>query len=75
MDKFDIQVLLKDGTFADYQVENERNQNTYLVLHEGKKIASFSATEDGSWQIANNEANIDADMQQRIINQLNGFKG
>ena len=75
MDKFDIQVLLKDGSFADYQVENERGENTYQVLHQGNKIASFSATEDGSWQIADNEANIDADLQQRIINQLNGFKG
>lgn len=75
MDKFDIQILLKDGSFADYQVENERGTDSYQVFQQEKPIAKFETSADGSWQILDNTANIDSDLEQRIINQLKGFKG
>ena len=74
MEKFDIQVLLKDGSFADFQVENETGSDIYQVFQKDKSLAQFVATEDGGWIVGHNSGNLDDDLQQRIINQLNGFK-
>ena len=74
MEKFDIQVLLKDGAITDYHVENERGSDTYNVFLEAKPIAKFTAMPNGSWQVSDDAA-LDEDLKQRIINQLNGFKG
>ena len=74
MEKFDIQVLLKDGGITDYQVQNERGSDTYEVLLQEKLIGKFTARPDGGWDVANSSADLDDDLQQRIINQLNGFK-
>lgn len=72
METFDIQVLLKDGNFADYEVKYD--QKKYDVIHNGEKLISFKNDKDGTWSAVENFANIDEDLQDRIINQLNGFK-
>ena len=73
MEKFDIQVLLKDGSFADYIVQNERGSDSFEVYKQEEKLGTFCASADGNWEVTE-ENGIDEDMQQRIINQLNGFK-
>jgi len=75
MELFDIQVLLQDGSFEDYQVENERENKIYRVLKDTIFLISFTADEDGGWSLAENPGNISEDLQQRILNQLNGFRG
>jgi hypothetical protein len=72
METFDIQVLLKDGSFADYEVRNDDQK--YQILQNEKPLISFKADEDGTWSPYDNVGNIDEDLQERIINQLNGFK-
>lgn len=74
MEKFDIQVMLQDGTFADYEVHNERDGKIYEVITAGKLAGVFEAGDDGSWSLVSNNGNISDDLQQRIINQLNGFR-
>ncbi len=74
MEKFDLQVLLHDGSFVDYEVKTDRDSDIYEVLEDGKLIASFKATKDGGWKIENNEAQIDEDLQHRITLQLNGYR-
>ena len=72
METFDIQVLLKDGNFADYEVKYD--QHKYEVRQNNETLISFKNDEDGTWTTVDNAANIDDDLQERIINQLNGFK-
>lgn len=74
MDRFDIQVLLKDGSFADYQVENERSENIYKLYQQDEFLASFVADKDGGWTVTDNSKDIPEELQERIKNQLNGFR-
>ena len=74
MEKFDLQVMLADGSFADYEVQTQRDAKVYEVLQNGKYLASFSATEDGGWALEQNPANIDEDLRNRITQQLNGYR-
>jgi len=74
MEKFEIQTLLHDGSFVDYEVQTERHSDTYEVFKDGNFIASFKATKDGGWEIENNQAQIDEDLQHRITLQLNGYR-
>lgn len=74
MEKFEIQALLHDGSFVDYEVQTERHSDKYEVFKDGKPIASFRATKDGGWEIENNQAQIDEDLQHRITLQLNGYR-
>jgi hypothetical protein len=74
MDKFDIQVLLKDGSFADYQVQNERSESLYKLYKANEHIASFVADNDGGWSVSENPGDITEELQERIKNQLNGFR-
>ena len=72
MESFDIQVLLKDGSFADYEVKYDKQK--YEVSQNEKSLISFIADEDGTWSVGDNKGDIDEDLQERIINQLKGFK-
>ena len=72
METFDIQVLLKDGTFADYEVKYDKQK--YEVRQNEKALITFQANEDGTWSSYDNAGDIDDDLKERIINQLNGFK-
>lgn len=74
MEKFDLQVMLSDGSFADYKVQTERESKTYEILQGDKAVASFKASANGGWEMIDNPANIDEDLQQRIEAQLNGFR-
>lgn len=74
MEKFDLQVMLSDGSFADYIVHTEREAKTFKVLQNEELIASFKALPNGSWELVNNPAEIDDDLQHRIEAQLNGFR-
>ena len=74
MEKYDLQVMLGDGSFADYEVQTEREAKTFEILNKGELIAAFSATEDGGWSLENNPGKIDDDLQQRITQQLNGYR-
>ena len=74
MERFDLQVLLSDGSFADYELQTERDSKLYEVLKNGEPLASFRATEDGGWALESNPTNIDADLQHRITQQLNGYR-
>ena len=73
MEKLDIQVMQKDGSVKDYEVQNERGTNIYQVLDKDRQLAVFEALADGEWKLSSNPGNIDDDQQHRIINQLNGF--
>ena len=72
MDILEIQVLLKDGSFTDYEVHNDKDK--YVVMADKKEVISYIAKEDGRWEVEQNFADIDSDMQERIINQLNGYR-
>lgn len=72
MESFDIQVLLKDGSFADYQVLTDGDK--YQILDAGKLQGIFRTDRNGTWSMENNSGDIDSDLQGRIINQLKGFE-
>jgi hypothetical protein len=74
MERYNLQVMLGDGSFADYEVATERTGRTYDILKQGTVVATFSATEDGGWNLESNPGNIDEDLQQRLTNQLNGYR-
>jgi hypothetical protein len=74
MEKFDLQIMLHDGSFADYKVQTERGAKTFEILKDEQNIASFEANVDGEWTLIDNPGNIDEDLQQRISKQLNGFR-
>ncbi|MBC8053369.1 MAG: hypothetical protein H7Y13_09920 [Sphingobacteriaceae bacterium] len=74
MEKYNLQVMLSDGSFADYEVQTEREAKTFDILKKGEIIASFSATTDGGWLLENNPGKVDDDLQQRITRQLNGYR-
>ena len=73
IEKLDIQVMQKDGSLTNYEVQNERETNIYQVFDKGNRLAVFEAREDGTWQVKDNPGNIDEDLQRRLENQLNGF--
>ena len=73
MDSFEIQVMLKDGSFIDYEVKSESNDD-YEILKEGQHLVSFKANQDGTWTAIDNTENIDEELKERITNQLNGFR-
>ena len=66
--------MLSDGSFVDYEVQTERDAKTYEVLKKGEPVASFTTTKDGGWKLENNPGKIDEDLQQRITQQLNGYR-
>jgi hypothetical protein len=74
MEKYSLQVMLGDGSFADYEVATERNGRTYEIQQKGEPIATFKAMEDGGWALENNPGNIDEDLQQRLSKQLDGYR-
>jgi hypothetical protein len=74
MEIFDIQIMLKDGSLAPYQVQNERDSDIYKVFEQEKHVASFTASKDGSWNLNENPGNIDEDLEHRLVNQLNGLR-
>lgn len=74
MEKYNLQVMLADGSFADYELQTERDSKVFEILKDGEAYASFTATEDGSWNLEKNPGNIDEDLQQRITLQLNGYR-
>lgn len=73
MEQFDMQLMLKDGAFADYQVKTEKNSKLYEVYNGESLIASFEDDNQGSFALSDNPGNIDEDLQSRIIEQLKGF--
>jgi len=73
MEQFDMQLMLKDGAFADYQVKTEKNSKLYEVYSGESLIASFEDDNQGSFALSDNPGNIDEDLQSRIIEQLKGF--
>ena len=74
MEQYDLQVLLSDGSFADYEVRTERDTKIYEISEKGEPVATFIATKDGGWSLENNPGNIDSDLQHRIALQLNGYR-
>ena len=73
MEQYDMQLMLKDGAFADYQVKTEKNSKLYEVYNGESLIASFEDDNQGSFALSDNPGNIDEDLQSRIIEQLKGF--
>jgi hypothetical protein len=73
MDTFDIQVMLKDGSFIDYEVRSKSNED-YDIFKDGNHLITFKANEDGTWIALDNRENINEELQERITNQLNGFR-
>lgn len=73
MEQFDMQLMLKDGAFADYQVKTEKNTKIYDVYSGDTLVASFEDDSQGSFTISDNPGNIDEDLQGRMIEQLKGF--
>lgn len=74
MEQFDLQVMLPDGTFADYIVKTERDSEQYQVFNGETPVATFSAGDNGEWTVSENSGNIDADLESRIKEQLKGFR-
>lgn len=73
MEQFNMQVMLKDGTFADYNVKTDRDAEFYEVYDKETLIATFKDDKKGSFAIDTNTTNIDEDLQARIVEQLKGF--
>jgi len=73
MEQFDMQLMLKDGAFADYQVKTEKNSKLYEVYSGDSLVASFEDDNQGSFTLSDNPGNIDEDLQSRMIEQLKGF--
>lgn len=73
MEQFDMQLMLKDGAFADYQVKTEKNSKLYEVYSGESLVASFADDNQGSFTLSENPGNIDEDLQSRMIEQLKGF--
>lgn len=73
MEQFDLQVMLGDGSFADYQVKTERDSGIFQIYEKDQQIAEFTAGDDGSWTASGNTG-LDEDLQDRIIEQLKGFR-
>lgn len=73
MEQFDMQLMLKDGAFADYQVKTEKNTKIYEVYSGESLVASFEDDNQGSFTLSDNPGNIDEDLQGRMIEQLKGF--
>lgn len=73
MEQFDMQVMLKDGTFADFQVKTDREAKFYEVYKKDDLLATFKDDESGSFVVDQNQGHIDDDLQARIIEQLKGF--
>ncbi|PRY55116.1 hypothetical protein B0I27_10181 [Arcticibacter pallidicorallinus] len=73
MEQFDMQLMLKDGAFADYQVKTEKNSKRYEVYSGESLVASFEDDSQGSFTLSDNPGNIDEDLQSRMIEQLKGF--
>lgn len=74
MENFDVQVMLKDGSFADFVVQTERGSKLYTILKDGKEQVSFKAIENGLWELEDNPAQVDEDLQKRITKQLDGYR-
>lgn len=74
MDQFDMQLMLPDGSFADYTVKAERNSDEYQVFKDDNLLATFIAKENGEWDISDNPGNIDSDLESRMKEQLKGFR-
>ena len=74
MERFDLQVLLSDGSFADYEVQTERHSDIFEVFKDDNVLASFKATKDGGWELEDNPAKIDKDLEHRITLQLNSYR-
>lgn len=73
MEQFDMQLMLKDGAFADYQVKTEKNSKLYEVYSAESLVASFEDDNQGSFRLSDNPGKIDEDLQSRMIEQLKGF--
>lgn len=73
MEQFDMQVMLKDGAFADFQVKTDREAKFYEVYKKDTLLATFKDDENGSFVLEHNQGDIDDDLQSRIIEQLKGF--
>ncbi|EOR96515.1 hypothetical protein ADIARSV_0299 [Arcticibacter svalbardensis MN12-7] len=73
MEQFNMQVMLKDGTFADYDVKTDRKAQYYEVYDKETLIATFKDDKNGSFAIDTNTTNIEEDLQSRIAEQLKGF--
>lgn len=74
MDQFDMQLMLPDGSFADYTVKAERNSDEYKVFKDDNLLVAFIARENGEWDISDNPGNIDSDLESRMKEQLKGFR-
>ncbi len=73
MDSFNIVVMLKDGSFVDYDVKSQSNDD-YEIIKKGNHLISFKANSNGTWTAYGNSGGIDEELQERITNQLNGFR-
>ena len=73
MEQFNMQVMLKDGTFADYNVKTDRDAQFYEVYDKDTLIATFKDDKNGSFAVDTNTTHIDEDLQSRIAEQLKGF--
>lgn len=74
MESFELQVMLKDGSFADYEVQTERDSKVYTILKKAEVLASFKAVENGAWALESNPGQMDDDLQKRITKQLDGYR-
>lgn len=74
MENLNLQVMLQDGSFADFEVQTERDSKIYTILEKGEALASFKAIENGEWALESNPGQIDGDLQDRITKQLNGYR-
>jgi len=73
MEQFDMQLMLKDGAFADYQVKTDKDSGVFDVYSGDSLIASFKDDGQGSFSLSDNPGNADDDLQRRMIEQLKGF--
>lgn len=74
MDQFDMQVMLPDGSFADYIVKTERDSDEYQVFKDDSLFAVFKTNENGEWTVSDNPGKMDSDLESRIKEQLKGFR-
>lgn len=74
MEQFDLQVMLKDGSFADFLVQTERDSGVYEVFRNEERMGVFTADDDGSFSISDRQGGPNEDLESRIIEQLKGYR-
>ncbi len=69
-----MQVMLQDGSFADYIVKTERDSDIYQIFKGESLLATFKTSGNGDWSVTDNPGKVNSDLESRIKEQLKGLR-